>query len=246
MKIKVAITDERISGECKRSLELSGFHLITLPPDKRLSPAVASHTDMLICRLGSELIANAGYFDSEPVPFSDIWELCRKSGITLYFTDDEISPEYPMDCRLNALALDGKLFCKSDTVSSYLKQKAEKIGMSIVHVKQGYPACTVLKLDDTHAVTADRGMAAAMRKSGITVTEILQGAISLPPHDYGFIGGCAGVYEGVVYFTGDPRLHPSFPDINRAISDAGLIWRALSGDVLTDVGGILFLDGTLE
>ncbi len=246
MKIKIAIADERISEECRKSLDVLGFRLITLPPDRRLSEAVASHTDMLICRLGNELIATAEYAEREPVPFSDIWELCRREGIRMSFTEDEIRRDYPLDCRLNALSMGRYLFCKADSVSSFLIERAEAMGLETVSVRQGYPACTVLKLDGTHAITADRGMSAALCERGITVTEIEAGSIALPPHPYGFIGGCAGVYGGVVYFLGDPRRHPSFAEIDRAICEAGMSWRALSGDILTDLGGILFIDGRLE
>jgi hypothetical protein len=114
------------------------------------------------------------------------------------------------------------------------------LGFEIINVNQGYPACTVLKLSDSLAITADMGMKKALEKNGIEVYLIENGEISLPPYKYGFIGGCAGIHEDKIYFLGDPSLHPSYEIIKTGASKAGLEIVSLSDEKLSDLGGIMF------
>lgn len=242
MKRRIALTDCRISEEAKRSLTLRGYTVLTLPPFPALSPAVASHTDMLICPLGDEVISVADYCDVAAYLFTDLVELLGGSGRKVAFTGDVLSAEYPADCRLNVLVMGGYIFLKADTVSPYILEKAEALSLTVVNVKQGYPACTVLRLDAWHAITSDGGMARAMREVGITVCEICDGGILLPPYEYGFIGGCAGVDDGKVYFSGDVTSHPDGEKILAFCRECGIEAVSLSGGPLLDVGGIVFLD----
>ena len=246
MKIKIAIVDSRIDAEAERRLTLSGYRVITLPPSSRLSEAVASHPDMLICRVGKEYISTADYCEEASYVFSDLSLLMRGTGARFSFTADDVAPEYPRDVALNALRMGDKLFCKADSISDYVRRSAESARLKIVDVKQGYPACTVLKLSDTAAITADKGMACALEDHDIRVTLIGQGHISLPPHEYGFIGGAAEVDDGKLFTFGDPALHPDYEKIIAAASDEGLTVIPLSKSALRDLGGILFTEGNLD
>ena len=242
MKRTVALTDCRISEEAVRALTLRGYSVLTLPPFTALSPAVASHTDMLLCHLGNEVISVADYCDVAAYLFTDLVEMLGGSGIRVAFTADSLSHEYPEDCRLNVLVMGEHIFLKADSVSPYIIERAESLGLSVVNVKQGYPACTVLGLDAWHAITADGGMARAMREVGITVCEISDGGILLPPYEYGFIGGCAGVHGGRVYFSGDVKSHPDRDKILAFCRECGYEAVSLSRGPLLDVGGIVFIE----
>ncbi|MBR2343575.1 MAG: hypothetical protein IKA64_04900 [Clostridia bacterium] len=241
MKIRVAVVDGRIPEAARRSLMKEGFRVVTLSPHPGLSPAVASHTDMLICSVRGELIAAAEYCELYPDVFTDLGELLR--GWRFGFSADELGEKYPSDCRLNALFMGDCLFARRASLSEYLASRAEAAGYRIVDVAQGYPACTVLKLSESSAVTADRGMARALEKEGVSVTEIECGHISLPPHEYGFIGGAAGVFGGRLYFLGDPKTHPSYEKISAAAEAASLTVVPLCDGPLRDLGGILFAEG---
>ena len=71
---------------------------------------------------------------------------------------------------------------------------------------------------------------------------IENGDISLPPYEYGFIGGAAGVYKNEVYFLGDISLHRSAKKICDAIRAEGFEPVSLSSEPLSDLGRILFID----
>lgn len=234
----LCILDERVSVECENNLRARGFQVLRLPPFRRLGAAMASHPDMLMFYHGGELIASEEYRAENPEIFS---EIARSTAARLTFTDESFCAKYPYDARLNALVCGNKIFYKRDTVSEAIKEHARVFGLCEVSVKQGYPACTVLTFGNS-AVTADRGMARALTEYGISVTLISDGGISLPPYEYGFIGGTAGVYGKEVYFLGDVRRHAEAEVICGAIEGAGYLPVSLSGEPLRDFGRILFIE----
>ena len=239
-----AITDCRISRECELNLMRQGIKLIRLPAFSKLSEAVASHTDLLMLRLGDELISSAAYCEEAEEVFESISRLFPH--LRFSFTDGEVGAEYPCDCSLNALIMGDKMFCNVKSISTYVKERAEGLGLEIIPVKQGYPACTVLKLTDDSAITSDRGMAKKLASFGIRVALIDDGGILLPPYRYGFIGGAGGVLDNKLFLTGDISTHPSYNIIKSAVRDAGLDLVFLSRDLPLDVGGILFISQNID
>lgn len=236
--MKTVIVDERISDKCERSLALHGFRVLRLPADSHLGGAVASHPDTVLFYADSEIITTAEYCDDAAYFFTDLRQMHPHIKIT--FTSEQRSPLYPRDCIMNALAVGGNIFCKSDTVSEKIKEFASERDLRIIHTRQGYPACTVLSLCD-YAITADRGMAATLSENGIAVTLIREGHILLDSHEYGFIGGASGVFSDKVYFFGDILSHPDGELICEAIRRAGYTPISLSDEPLCDLGGMIFL-----
>ena len=234
--MKIIIVDNRISKKCERSLEKEGFYLIKLPPDQNLGEAVRSHPDTVMFYCNGEIITTAEYCDTTAYIFSDIREFAPH--IKICFTNDRRSDRYPFDCVLNALLIGKKIFCKTDTISDGIRDFAYRHGYELIYTKQGYPACSVLAFGGS-AITADRGLAATLENNGIKVTLINDGGISLPPHQYGFIGGASGVVGNRVYFFGDLDLHPDANIIREAIISEGFIPVSLSDEELSDFGGII-------
>ena len=237
--MKPIIVDERISEKCLRGLMIRGFDPITLPPDPALGEAVASHPDTVLLKLGDEIFTTADYCDAAGYVFSDIRE--RAPHIRVSFTSDIRKSRYPEDCKMNALIMGKKLFAKLNSLSEAVIAAAKAKGYELINTTQGYPACTVLALNEHSAITADRGMAKALSENGIAVTLIREGYISLPPHDYGFIGGASGVYHNKVYFFGNLASHTDCDIIEDAVKREGLEAVSLSDEPLLDLGGIVFL-----
>jgi hypothetical protein len=237
--MKAVIVDERISDACKRGLEMRGFMPILLPKDPSLGEAVASHPDTVLFKLLDELFTTCDYCDAAEYVFTDVREFAPH--IKMNFTADVRGPRYPDDCKMNAVCFGKRIFARLDSLSPAIKSAADRLGYELINVNQGYPACTTLALGDSNAVTADRGMAKILSENGITVTLIGEGHISLPPHEYGFIGGAAGVFDGKVYFFGDLSTHPDFEIIENAIRIAGFEPVSLSREPLRDLGGMIFL-----
>ena len=238
--MKTVVTDERIPADSADKLRSLGFTVMLLPPYPALPDALASHTDMLIARLGNHIITQADYCDRSAYIFTDL--LCLYPQLRVHFASDEVKKEYPHDAVMNVLSFADRLFCREDSVSGYIKSLAHALGYRTVNVKQGYPACTVLKLNEESAITADKGMARALRAEGIRVYEIKEGGIALPPYEYGFIGGACGVHGGVCYFAGDLSTHPDAQAIRTALASEGITPISLGRGRLTDVGGLFFFD----
>ncbi len=236
--MKCAIVDERISEKCERGLIKHGFQVIKCPPFKKLPAALSSHPDMLMAKIGNRIISSVEYCEAFPYLFSDIRELAPNTDIT--FCDEYISEKYPNDAIFNALTVGNLIFLKEDTASLAVKDFSKSLGLKIISVKQGYPACTVLAFGNS-AITADRGMQKALAQRGINVTAINDGDISLPPHEYGFIGGASGVYKNEVYFLGDIKTHRDSDIILQAIKQENFIPISLSDEPLRDLGRIIFV-----
>lgn len=237
--MKCAIVDERISEKCERGLIKHGFQVIKCPPFKKLPSALSSHPDILMAKIGNRIISSVEYCEEFPYLFSDIRELAPDVEMT--FSDEYVSEKYPHDAIFNAMTVGNQIFLKEDTASISVKNFSKSLGLEIIPVKQGYPACTVLAFGNS-AITADKGMQKALAQRGINVTLISNGDISLPPHEYGFIGGASGVYKDEVYFLGDIKTHRNSDIILKAIKQENFIPVSLSDEPLRDLGRIIFVD----
>ena len=201
---------------------------------------------MLIFRHNYTLIVSHSYAENN----SELIESIKNSDsrVKVILSSDSHGGAYPEDAIFNCLTIGNKLFGRTNSISDTVKSYAKNAGLELIHVKQGYPACTTLALPCGLAVTGDVGMARALAREGIEVVTISQSEkIHLPPYQFGFIGGTAGVYGGAVYFLGNLAAHPEGDIIEEEITKRGYNCISLdpSADSLSDLGGI-FLFGSAE
>lgn len=237
------LVDYRISDAIERRLMALGFYPLRLPPSASLPEAIASHPDTLVCRIGDELITSADYCDEAAYIFTELRE--RHPSLKIRFTEDAFGKEYPKDCPFNALKLGKRLYARGESISAAVLDTAREHGYEHISVRQGYPACTTLAFESDAgelAITADCGMARVLSSCGVSVTKIENGAIALPPYEYGFIGGASGVYKSKIYFLGDLSTHPSADAIRAAALSVGFDTVSLSDEELFDGGGLIFID----
>ena len=233
------LVSSRISDECERALLLRGFNVIRLPESRSLSgSAVSTHPDSLMLLLGDTLLTSCDYCDDAAYVLSDLRE--AHGDLRICLCDVDMSPRFPDECAFNAAVVGNMLFARLDSLCESIKSYAEDQGIRLIGVKQGYPACATLFLGE-RAITADEGLARAYEVAGLKVTRISAGSISLPPHEYGFIGGASGVYGDTVYFFGDITTHPDSRVILDAIEEEGYRAVSLSRGGLVDLGGMIFL-----
>ena len=237
--MKTVVVNEEITPLMERGLLKSGFYPIKMPRHHEVDSAVGSHPDGLIFKYENELLTPASFCDSAPFVFTDLHDRCPN--VKIFFTADEPKSIYPHDAPMNAKIIGKYLFAKTDTVSSSVIELAKRHSLTVCHTNQGYPACTVLAIDNA-ALTADAGMAKVLQKYGIEVTLIQNGGISLPPHEFGFIGGACGVYDGKVYFFGNIDSHPSADIIKSFCKKHSHEIICLSSEPLVDLGGMIFVD----
>jgi hypothetical protein len=236
--MKIVLIDNRLPEDMERALYRLGLTPIRLPKDPCLGEAVASHPDTLLFHHKNDIITTADYCDMAAYIFSDIRELYDNIKIT--FTSDIRGMKYPNDCMMNALVIGNKIFCNEANISHAIKDYAGYTGLKTVHTNQGYPACTTLAFGN-NAITSDRGMARTLSNEGINVLTISHGHISLPPHEYGFIGGASIVVGQKVCFFGNINRHPDGDEILKFICENGYEAISLSDSDLVDFGGGIVL-----
>ena len=232
------ITDQRIGVDSIAALEKYGFAPILLPPAGFLSAPVASHTDMLIFMGFGRIFCHKTYYESN---FALIDRIVALSGLELTLSDEPTDKKYPLDVLFNACLVGKRLICNEKTVSKLILEAAKAQNYEIIHVPQGYTKCSVCKVSESAIITSDKAIAAACASAKIDVLQICEGHISLPPYEYGFIGGASGIWQDKVYFCGSLSAHPDGEKIEEFCKKHDKIAVSLSDGELQDVGSIFFI-----
>jgi len=232
--MKLVVTDNRIDKKCERSLRARGFELVKLPSFSLLQKPVSAHPDMLFFTAKGRLVCHRDYFSAAE---REILQIANASGLSIFISDEDMGAEYPEDVLFNAAAIGDKLICRRDTVSNPVAELYPED--KIINVRQGYAKCSVCAVNDNAIITADPSIAGAAEKNGIDVLPISRGGVRLNGYDCGFIGGASGYCAGTAIFFGDPETHPDAALIRRTLDAKEIDCLALSGDTLTDFGGII-------
>lgn len=211
------------------SLNEKGLNTILLKPFSALSNPVCTHADMLLLSVGNTLFVHRDY-DISFKGFSDVIKI-----------DEPISNKYPNDILLNITIVGKNVFANTKYASKTILKSLEQNGYSIHHVSQGYAHCSTCIVNDNAIITADKGIALTAQNIGIDVLLISEGHISLPPYDYGFIGGSCGSHKDGIYFCGSLNHHPDGEGIRAFCQAHEKKVIELCDAPLMDVGGILFI-----
>jgi hypothetical protein len=225
--------------ESIEQLSSLGYDIIPLPPHRALPEAISAHPDSLVFSGDDRLIVDRDYYLENEELFLSVID--KSQGRHLRISNDAAGNKYPEDTRLNAIILGGRLFCRKESISSAITDYAREKRLEIVNTRQGYPACSTLKISENAVICADRGLSALYKRHGISVYEIEPGSISLPPYEYGFIGGASITLDKAVCFFGDVTQHPSYEVIARALKEYSLTPISIASGNLRDLGGGILL-----
>lgn len=210
--------------------ESLGCATLRIPPWERLPAPVSGHPDLLAFPLpdGSLLLPADHYRES-----IGFWD---RTGITIRLTDHPFGDRYPADVGLNQLVMAGRLYGRLDTAAKEILAAYPES----TPVKQGYARCSVMKLGEDAAVTADRALASALSAHGVDVLLIRAGHIRLDGYDYGFIGGASfPLPDGSVGLFGELSAHPDRRAIEAFAERHGVRLRVLPLELSDFGGGIL-------
>ncbi len=225
--MKFIFLDCRMPSEMVEKIESRGLCAKLLPLFEMLDVPVASHPDMLVNLADGRILVHRLYHDANRELFY---------GLPITLTDEPMGKKYPSDILLNGLKVGRTVYGRRE-ISRYLTESSERF----VKVKQGYTRCSTLMLEAA-AVTADSGIAAALRADGIDVLTITPGSIRLDGYDCGFIGGASTVVEREVLFFGDVASHPDGEKIADFCEFHGYKAVSLGDSPLYDYGGGLVFD----
>lgn len=232
-----AIIDSRTPIEIKNSLIAEDFGIISMPEWDRLQKPVSAHPDMLMFIADGRVFTHKDYYSVAEDEFSIIAD----KGYSLFFSDEEISSDYPNDIRFNCVEFQNIIYGKKSHASTLITGYASNEGKLFCNVRQGYAKCSVCKVSDSSAITADPSMYKALVKNGIDTLMISADGVALDGYDRGFIGGCSGVFKDRIYFSGNILLHPDGEKIRDFCEKHGKQPISLSSSPLFDGGSIYFI-----
>lgn len=228
---------------------------ILLPPFSKLPSPVAAHPDMLSFydRTSRCLFLYRSYFYDNYTLFAPylknglfrltetVYASQNASPISIVLCSDPKSINYPHDAGLDILQIyyDKKshIFCKPTAAHPEL---ISALKSPVIHtVKQGYTRCSTLIFDNgyvQYAVTADSGIASAIKSAGINVLYISDSNISLTGYSCGFIGGASLSIKEFVCFFGNIEADTEIKQICSVLSSASADITSFEFP-LTDFGG---------
>lgn len=150
---------------------------------------------------------------------------------------EALSAIYPRDCILNCIYAKNNLIC-GKSVAEEILCEAKSLNYKICFVKQGYVACSTIKLSDTAYITSDVGIHRALNALGFDVLKVSNDGILLNVFSNGFIGGSVlCIDDGFVAFSGNIKLHEDYCRIKSFCDNYHIKLYSLSAEPLYDYGG---------
>lgn len=234
----ITLIDCRADTSLLSALKKYGFEPLLMPSAYYLQGSIASHTDMLIFIGFGRLFCHMRYYESNTALIDSI---VKQTGLELSLSHEPISQEYPNDVLFNTCVVGKNLICNKKTVSKLILDAAIFNNYEIINVSQGYTKCSVCVVSDNAIITADKAISKACAACGIDVLTVSEGGVSLPPYNYGFIGGASGLCGDKVFFCGSVNSHPDSKAIVNFCHTHGKEVVSLSDNGLIDVGTIFFM-----
>lgn len=223
-----------VSGEypfISECLAKQGIEVIKTAADERLPKPVQYHPDMQLCVLDKKTMF--------VLRNSVLKEKLKQIDIAVNETTAIPTNVYPSDVLCNAFTIKDFLIGNMNSLDSAIRAAA-KNRLTEINVKQGYAACSVAVVGENAVITADSGIAAALRRVEIDVLEIRSGYINLPGYNTGFIGGCCGLISPkILAVSGRLRNHPDGEKILGFLRERNVDILELHDGDLIDIGGIV-------
>lgn len=230
-----------MSGENIQFVELlkSEYKLkvITNEPNLSLTDDISSHADCTFLHLDN----NTVIVDKENVNIVNYLTIGEAdNNIIIGYSEGEIKSPYPNDVRLNARVISDKIICNTKYIDNTVIQFAQEHSYKLIHVNQGYSACSTVIINDNALITDDESIYKSSAINGIDSLLISKGSVKLKGREYGFIGGTCGMIDkNLLAFTGCLDSHNDSESIKVFLNKYNVNYIELSKEPLIDVGGII-------
>ncbi len=236
---KYAVFGEKYRDFIENRLNSIGIVPIGLPDNPDVDPRLSGHADLSLLYLGEKRFLAAPYLRN----LTGFIEKMDEIGADLSFIEQQ-GRGYPQEAGLNICICGDRLICNPKTADNSAISALKNLKM--IPVKQGYSRCAVCVVNDHAVITADHGVAEALRKQDIDVLEICAGNIRLDGYDYGFIGGASfALGNGVLAFTGHLHEHPDAEGIYAFLDKYSVTPVILSDAPIFDIGSAVIIDNSL-
>ena len=227
----VAISET--AGEAIKKTEALGIKTIRISPCGNLNDGIACHADLQLIHIGNNKVII-------PANAEHLFEQLKNLNFEVINDENRLKREYPGDVPLNAQIIGKYIICNKKTVSRKVLTEAEKAGLTVIDVKQGYTACSICVLNENAIITDDIGIFTAAQFFLNDVTLIEKNSIGLKNYNYGFIGGCCGkISKDTLAVNGSLMSHSDCNRIADALSRNNIKVLELRNGRMEDIGGIL-------
>lgn len=202
---KEIIIGEKYADILGHPLIKRGIVPVFVPDNPQVDKRLSGHADLSVLHIGGENICLASYLKG-----SSFSRSLEEAGFQLFYPSIVQSAVYPGDAQLNMCICGDRLIYNPRTGDNNIVDYLTiSLGLKPVVCRQGYTKCSVCVVDREAIITSDRGIAVALRKSGLDVLLISAEGVELDGFGCGFIGGAAfKLCTDVLAFTGRLDEHP--------------------------------------
>lgn len=220
--------DSRINNEILENLKNINNNIVLIQKNPSFDDAVSAHPDMNILQVKDRIFTctstNVRLRNATKIKYTKRGKL-----------------QYPDDVQLNAVCIGNDFICRKKSVNENALEYAQKLGMNIIDVNQGYVKCNIAIVDEENkaVITEDEGICKTLTENGYAVLLLKTHDVGLEPYKFGFIGGATGLFEKTLLFTGNIKKHSEYKRIKEFCDGYGVKIQSLSNDYLYDYGSIL-------
>lgn len=225
------IADKRLPAEVLNSLSACG-ELLLMAASGTVYDTISGHPDIFFCMINDTLCVSPGLDDR-------IYKKLDSYHIRYICGKQMPGEKYPATAAYNMAICGNAAIHNFNITDGSLKTLAANYNK--FHVQQGYSRCNIIPLDGNSLITSDAGIHKVVNAAGMDTLLVTTENILLPGFDHGFIGGCCGVHDKTVYFTGCLSYHPQGREIKEFIGEHGFAVTELYNGPLFDGGSLIFI-----
>ena len=222
------IIDKRIPQEAKDKLSSIG-EIFELETKGIVYPAISGHPDIFIFKFENKLII-------APECPVDLIEKLLELKISFKIGDKKLGIKHPHTTPYNVSYNDGVFIGDKALCDKNILKLSQ--GHKWIQTKQAYARCNNIILTNNAVISNDKSISTKIDKSLIVNPK----EILLEGFEYGFIGGCMGIYNNSVFILGSLKYHSQGEAIRSFCESNSYSIIELYDGNLFDGGGIFFIE----
>ena len=222
------IIDKRIPKEAKEKLSSIG-EIFELETNGIVYSAISGHPDIFIFKFENNLII-------APECPKKLIEKLIELRINFKIGDKKLGIKHPETTPYNVSYNDGLFIGDRNLCDKNILKLSE--GRKWIQTKQAYARCNNIILNNNSVISNDKSISTNIDKSLIVNPK----EILLKGFEYGFIGGCMGIYNNNIYILGSLIYHSQGEAIRSFCESNSYSIIELYDGNLFDGGGIFFIE----
>ena len=220
-----------ISEQSLETLTKFGVNAVKIPQHNLLYDTVKSHPDMQVYHIGGNRILCEENVKNSVAELFPLMNIC---------SGDRVGNSYPEDVAYNAARVGNYIICNKAFIASEIIEDAEKDGLEIIDVKQGYAKCNICIITENAVITSDKGVLSALGNFPIDVLFVDDSAVKLRNFSHGFLGGATGkISKDKLAVNGNIKLHKNCDEIIGFAKEHSVEIISLNTGFIEDIGSIL-------